>query len=397
MDGHSMKRCSTLCYALMGLFYMIQVSILGYTVYFLSENGYVASEIGILLAISGIIAAAIQPMLGHLADNNEKIDFKTILTYMGMMVVVLFIILYRFYSNKVVTALLFCIIYVLTNSMSPFVNESSFYYSNRGFDVDYGKVRGFGSFSFAVLTYILGALSKKYGAIIVVINGIVFSILFCIALFCLPRIRKTVKNDLKLEEKSKSQNDNKSGILWVFKYPSFILMMLAMISAMYFQNANCGYLIDIINSMGGNSYHLGIAGAIAAIVEIPTMFFITKLMKKINVKTLIVIACAFYILRGFLFRISSLGAIYVAQAMQMLTYAIIIPASVYLSDEVMEEKDKNKGQTLIGMSITVGMILGSFVGGQMISIGGPELLEISSIFIAFFGFAFAMLGNILKN
>lgn len=390
-----MKKYSILCYALMGLFYMVQVSVLGYTVYFFSENGYVASEIGILLAISGIIATAIQPMLGHLADNNKKIDFKTILTYMGMIVVVLFIILYRFYSNKIVTALLFCIIYVLTNSMSPFVNASNFYYNDRGIDVDYGKVRGFGSFSFAVVTYILGALSKKYGAIVVVINGIVFSILFCIVIFCLPRIKNTVKNDTNIEEKSKCSNDNKSGILWVFKYPSFILMMLAMISAMYFQNANCGYLINIINSLGGNSYHLGIAGAIAAIVEIPTMFFITKLMKKINVKTLIVIACAFYILRGFLFRISSLGAIYVAQAMQMLTYAIIIPASVYLSDEVMEEKDKNKGQALIGVSITVGMILGNFVGGQLISIGGPETLEIGSIFIAIIGFIFALFGNII--
>jgi PPP family 3-phenylpropionic acid transporter len=119
-------------------------------------------------------------------------------------------------------------------------------------------------------------------------------------------------------------------------------------------------------------------------------------MNKIKVKKLIAIACAFYVLRGFVFHISSMKAIYIAQLMQMLSYAILIPSTVYLSDEMMQDEDKNKGQTFIGMAITIGLILGSFIGGQLVSAGGTDLLEIGCIVIAILSFAFAMLGILVK-
>ena len=92
-----------------------------------------------------------------------------------------------------------------------------------------------------------------------------------------------------------------------------------------------------------------------------------------------------------------MNAIYAAQVLQMFTFAILVPAAVYLADDMMQEEDKNKGQTFIGMAATMGLILGTFVGGQLVSIGGTNLLETGSIVIAFLSFAFAFLGNGVKN
>ena len=127
------------------------------------------------------------------------------------------------------------------------------------------------------------------------------------------------------------------------------------------------------------------------------MFIITKIMKRISAKKLIAVACAFYIVRGFAFRIPNLTAIYVAQALQMFTFAILTPVTVYLADEMMQEEDKNIGQTFIGMAVTIGLISGSFVGGELISIGGVNLLETGCIVIAIFSLIFALLGNMIKN
>ena len=120
------------------------------------------------------------------------------------------------------------------------------------------------------------------------------------------------------------------------------------------------------------------------------------LFHKIKVKKLIVVACAFYIIRGLVFCIPSMIAIYTAQVLQMFSYAILTPAIVYLADEIMYDEDKNKGQTFIGMAVTRGLILGSYVGGQLITSGGIKLLESGCVVIAGISFIFAMLGNIVK-
>ena len=366
---------------------------LGFTVYYLNENGYTAVEVGTLLAAFGIIAAIVQPLLGYLADKNKKFDFKYILTCSGFVAIALFIALFLFDKNKVIIGLLFGLTFVLTNSMSPFVNSSCFYYSNKGINVDYGKARGFGSFSFAIASYVLGIYTKTFGTKAISFNGIIFAIVFLLIILFIPRINSDDENK---EKNVNAKASNLNIIELIKKYPSFFLMVLATIFAMCFQNADCGYLIDIIEDLGGDSSELGTANAIAAMVEIPIMFSITKIMKKIKVKQLIAIACLLYVVRGIVFHIPSMKVIYLAQVLQMFSYAILIPSTVYLSDELMHEEDKNKGQTFIGMAITIGLILGSFVGGKLVSIGGTNLLEIGGIIIASISFLFALLGNIVK-
>ena len=81
---------------------------------------------------------------------------------------------------------------------------------------------------------------------------------------------------------------------------------------------------------------------------------------------------------------------------EIFSYAILTPAIVYLADEMMYDEDKNKGQTFIGMAVTSGLILGSYVGGQLITSGGIRLLENGCVVIAVISFIFAVLGNIVK-
>ena len=384
-----------LCYVLTAMFYVVQVSVLGFTVYYLNENGYTAFEVGVLLAAFGIISAIAQRLLGYLADKYKKIDFKSILMCTSIILIILFITLYLFDKNKPIIGILFGITFALTNCMSPFVNLSCFYYTNKGFNVDYGKARGFGSLSFSIASFILGLYTKSFGSRAVSFNGIIFAIVFFLIVFFIPRLGNDDSED------EKKNLDTRLCDISIFalikKYPSFFLMVLATTFAMCFQNADCGYLIQIIKNLGEDSSALGTANAIAAIVEIPIMFSITKIMKKIKVKKLIAVACGLYVVRGIVFYIPSMPAIYLAQVMQMFTYAILIPSTVYLSDEMMHNDDKNKGQTFIGMAVTVGLIFGSFVGGGLISLGGVNLLEVGCIFIAILSFIFATIGNFIKD
>lgn len=395
-DKTMKNKYSIYCITLAAVFFIIQVSILGYAVYYLNQNGYTASEIAILMAVVGIVAAITQPFLGYFADKNKKIDFKNVLTIAGVIVIVLFSCLLYFDKNKIVSGILFGTIYVCTNSMSPFVNASCFYYKDRGIDVNYGVARGFGSFSFAVASYIVGSFTKIYGSKAVPANGIISSIVFLIVIILIPRVKDSQEAIIIKEDTTQFLKKEKDGN-FIMKYPAFSLIMIATILAICFQNADCGYLIQIIEELGGDSYNLGVANAIAAVVEIPIMFLMTKLMKRVKLTKLILLATFFYVIRGFIYTIPNMVAIYIAQVLQMFTYAIVIPATVYLSDEMMHAEDKNKGQVFVGLAVTMGFITGIFVGGQFIAIGGTTLLKIGCIVIAILSFIFALLGDVVNK
>ena len=156
-----------------------------------------------------------------------------------------------------------------------------------------------------------------------------------------------------------------------------------MIFIFTFQNLFSADLINIVNGVGGDNKIFGIATAIAAIVELPVMFFFTKIMKKFSPQFLIVVAAVFYIIRSVLFVVAgNIVIVYIAQVLQAFTYAIIVPSMVYLSDITMEESDKNKGQTIMGMTISIGTIVGFFLEGRLFKYGSDFTMRAGMIITA---------------
>jgi PPP family 3-phenylpropionic acid transporter len=61
----------------------------------------------------------------------------------------------------------------------------------------------------------------------------------------------------------------------------------------------------------------------------------------------------------------SVPMFYGTMVLQMLSYAAIIPATVYLANEMVNEADLNKGQAVLATASTVGGLVASFIGGWM--------------------------------
>lgn len=59
---------------------------------------------------------------------------------------------------------------------------------------------------------------------------------------------------------------------------------------------------------------------------------------------------------------------YFAMVFQMLSYAIILPASVYFVDEYIASEDRNQGQAIMSASGTIGGLFASFIGGFLLSL-----------------------------
>ena len=145
-------------------------------------------------------------------------------------------------------------------------------------------------------------------------------------------------------------------------------------------------MIQIITNVGGTSADLGRLLAIAAVTEIPIMFLFSRIVKHVKSSVLLVISGIFFVLKAFgYFAAGNIALMTIAALMQMGSFAIYIPASVYYVNEVMEERDKFKGQALMTGTNTLGGVIGSLLGGFLIDQAGVSVMNLAGLVMAVSG------------
>ena len=145
-------------------------------------------------------------------------------------------------------------------------------------------------------------------------------------------------------------------------------------------------MIQIITNVGGTSADLGRLLAIAAITEIPVMFLFSRIVKHVKSSVLLIISGIFFALKAFgYFTAGNIALMTVAAVMQMGSFALYIPASVYYVNEVMEERDKFKGQALMTGTNTLGGMIGSLLGGFLIDHAGVAVMNLAGLIMAVSG------------
>ena len=135
------------------------------------------------------------------------------------------------------------------------------------------------------------------------------------------------------------------------------------------------FTLQIIRTKGGGSSEMGVAMAIAALSELPTMLLFSFLLKRKG-------SWFWMRLTGFFFILKALGSclctgvesFYAVQLIQMLAWAVIAVASVYYINAVMEPEDAVKGQALYTMAYTLGSVLGALLGGRIIDALGVDAM-----------------------
>ena len=85
------------------------------------------------------------------------------------------------------------------------------------------------------------------------------------------------------------------------------------------------------------------------------------------------------------FAAGNIALMTVAAVMQMGSFALYIPASVYYVNEVMEERDKFKGQALMTGTNTLGGVIGSLLGGFLIDQAGVSVMNLAGLVMAVSG------------
>ena len=372
-----------------GLFWMLYGVATGFISLYLLEVGVSNSMIGVITALFGIISAFLQPVFGRISDRNIKASWKKLMLIFlfafGIICTLMLLV-----QGAVSSAIFIGLLILLGNLILPFMNSALFYYQGAEEYVNFGIARGIGSAMYAVLCLMVGNLALVYGTMVIPALGVIVTVLMFVVVYSMPY---DSSRDVKFMNKDKdvsSENNQKSKNNFIKKYPFFIFMILGFVFLSSTHNVTNTYLLQIIQSLGGNSKNLGIASAIMAIVEVPVLFCYVFIQKKFSVRTLMIMSAIGYCIKATCFVMAaSVSGVYLAMCAQMFSYAIFASASVYYTGEVVDEEDTATGQAIMAGVMVAGTVLGSLIGGWALDLFGIKTMLVINVGLGLLGLMIA--------
>ena len=380
------RRFWTLRYIIINATYFAVYSgIHAYASVFLLEKGFTNTLIGITLALANILSVIFQPFVAGLIDKQGKLTNRNVSIASTALLLIGSVLLLLIKNGIVIIFIIFALIYMVQMVYQPIITAMYFEYEAAGCHIYYGLARGLGSCGFAVVSVFTGMAIGRFGVNILMILDIIFLTVALIVLYFFKK--PAVPSQASSEETDVAHNNL---IIFTKTYPAFMLFVVAGVCFFFAHNAINDYMIQIITPLGGTEASMGTAVFIAALLELPTMALIDKIMKKISVKNLLLISATAFLIKTLLMLVApNMAVVYISQAMQMFAYAVFIPAGAYFVNQTMAKFDQVKGQAYINCSITLGGVFSSLICGRLLDIKGPHFMLIVSLAVTTAGLAIA--------
>lgn len=379
---------------ILSLYWMLYCVASGFLSLGLQSRGLGTAYIGIIAAVFGVISALIQPVAGRICDRHPSLTWKK----MVLVLLIPFFLICLFMSlipNRGFA--IFCIgmLLLLANTLLPFVNSALSSYRQQGIYINFGIARGLGSAMYAFLSLLLGELIARLGVNVISVTGVILSAMLFFAVWTTPF--KTQNTSAAVKAEKKTEHASNKG--FAHKYPAFLIMFLSCVFMMTTHIIIVTYLLQVLQTFGGGSRELGISNALQAIVEVPPMFALVYILKKVKSSSLMATAAfGFVVKTGALMMAHSIPMIYLALSAQCISYALFASVSVYYSMDLIQKEDQVTGQALMACSVTIGTVAGSLAGGMISDVYGIRPMLTVNFLLACVGFALALLSNfVLKR
>ena len=371
--------------ALHGLYWGDMAVIVGFASVYLLYRGFTNSQIGVIMAISNIITVVTSPVLSAFADRTKKISLNNLAAALAVIVTALAGVLYFMPEVLYAIGLVYVLLISVNSVIIPLITSMSFVAASYGYDVNYGIARSVGSVTYAVVVTAIGKFVEKYNASYLPLFCVLLYTLLFLFLFLFRLNRKDlIKSESRINEKSKAGNDN---VFAFFKrYPGLLMFLLGYMFIFLHQAMQSTYYFQIMEYKGGGTYELGIASAIAAVMELPTIAGFTYMLKKKSVNFWLRFSAVFYAIKGFAFwLVPNVLGVYAVALMQIATYAIMYTASIYYVEGMVDESDRVKGQGYVITSSTIGGIIASLVGGKILDVASVNEQLMFGALVCFLG------------
>ena len=355
-------------FSLQSLFWMTYCMVVGFSVTYLLSCGYSNSEAGYILASANICALVLQPFFADLADRSKKINAMTIFLISISIIFVCSIGLFFISVRSVILTLIYVVMITLTNAVIAFLTSVQFLMDPSKTKINFGLCRAGGSLFFAILSAAMGILIERIG--MKSIPTALFIITFLIIILCIYITRHRIHTTY---ESTNDLTDQKSSTLLVFfkENPKFMLLSIAMLFIYYAHAFITNFTISIVRNVGGDHREMGYLIAFMALMELPGMIGFKEISQRFKVSSLLLFSMMMFSAKAIIVWLSpSLMTLTFGFALQVVSFALYIPASVQYANIIIDKKDTVKAQMMFNLMQTGGAVFSSIIGGWLIDFSG---------------------------
>ncbi|MDO4617870.1 MAG: MFS transporter [Lachnospiraceae bacterium] len=360
-----------------GFFWIAYCAGTGYSSTYLLGIGFRNSQIGLLIALSGLLAALLQPALAGRIDRSGKMLLKPVIA--GGITAAVFLslaILFLPDGAGLISGICFAgnltvmqLLVPLINSLSVCGRESS--------RINFGFARAIGSLTYAAASYVLGKTLAEQGMdVLSVVRIAAFAmLLLAVLLFPVQRTDPEVCS-------SREQNG------FFDRYPGFGILMAGCFFLYLCHSLLTYYNYQIVLDKGGDEGAYGMVIALAAMLELPVMFGFSAMLRKASAGFWFLTAGFGYIAKasGALLAVT-MTAYYGIQIFQMFSWSMISVASVSYVKEITASEDSTRAQAFVTLSYTAAMACGSLSGGFLLQLMDVRTMLILAAVLAVSGTA----------
>ena len=353
-----------------GGYWMCYAAIAGFLANLLLARGFTSGQVGVVIAVRSLAGMVVQPLVGGWADRHPQVPVKFLLAgclAAGFVINLAFVFTGSSYPLTLLVAAAFG---ATELSAYPLVDTLALQYINAGVNVNYSLGRGVGSIAYALFCIPLGVLTGQLGAEAALwAHGAMAAVELALVL-SFPRFRP--------EEGASGwpQSRPQSIPALLLGSPRFFLGLISAFFAVAGVMALSNFMVNIIQSRGGDSAQLGLALFCMAAMELPTALIYWQLQRRFGAERLLWISFLFCAVKALACLLaSSVAGVYAAQLLQALSYGLFTPASVYFVNQLVPSGDRVRGQTLMMVFTNGGGIMaGSVVCGWAIDFAGVNFM-----------------------
>lgn len=338
--------------------------------YYLMEKGFNSYKIGLVLITSMIAGILGQNLWGYISDKNRSLKKP----YLAIIIIQIAAVV-LFWMVSSITLGVFVAVVLVGLSFTP--KEAildSWIMSSKNIDNRrYGIMRAAGSFGYALVCTVIGSIYNSYGwhlMFIFFIAVCIFEIVYSLGVTDIAKVDSKEKLNIKALR---------------IGFPYYVLLIYALV-------VNIGNLMlqnfypFLLESVGGNEIHLGIAAAVAAFVEMPVLIGSSKFLGKIQPMRIFLLAAFMYGIRVALtfFSNQPIGLI-LAAVFQALGFSLTLSAGRFMVAKIAPDAVKTSAQTMFStFFFGISGIVSSLLGGYLWDNASRNIyFGTSALFVAF--------------
>ena len=377
-------------FSLQSLFWMTYCMVVGFSVTYLLSCGYSNSEAGYILASANICALILQPFLADLADHSKKINAMTILLVSIAIIFVCSIGLFFISIRSAVLTLIYVVMITLANAVIAFLTSVQFLMDTSKSKINFGLCRAGGSLCFAILSASMGIMIERIG--MKSIPTALFIVTLLIIVLCMYITCHRI-NDKQATGSALEKRQSSSLFVFFRENPKFMILSVAMLFIYYAHAFITNFTISIVRNVGGNHREMGYLIAFMALMELPGMIGFKEISRRFKVSSLLLFSMIVFSVKAIIVWLSpSLITLTFGFALQVVSFALYIPASVQYANIIIDEKDTVKAQMMFNFMQAGGAVFSSIIGGWLIDFSGISHALLVGAILSCIGTMIAFMG-----